>query len=117
MTEWPHINDAYAWTGGAGIMGRLMFHARMVQQGRRKPLSWALLFDLPIALGMGWVAYGLCVWAGLASEPTISVAIAASYLGPYSVDRLFGALAEKYFGKSEFPKPDGAQTVEILEGV
>ena len=100
MSEWPTMNEAYVWTGGAGVMGRLMFHARMVQMGKRKPLSWALAFDLPIALCMGWIAYGLCVWGTLASEPTVSVAIAASYLGPYSVDRMFAMLAEKYFGKA-----------------
>jgi len=102
MTDWPGVNEAmpYAWTGGAGIVGRLMFHARQVQQGRRKPWSWALVFDLPIALAMGWITYGLCAWFDMDPQPTISAAIAASYLGPYSVDRLFAIMAEKYLGKS-----------------
>jgi len=97
--DWPALNEAYAYTGGAGVIGRLMFHARQVQMGKRKPWSWALVFDLPIAFGMGWSAYGLAVWFGLAPEPTISVAIAASYLGPYSVDRAFALFAERYFNK------------------
>lgn len=69
MSDWPGVNEAapYVWTGGAGVVGRLMFHARQVQQGKRKPLSWALLFDLPIALAMGWIVYGVCVW--LRMEP------------------------------------------------
>ena len=101
MTDWPGMNEAapYAWTGGAGMIGRLMFHARQVQQGKRKPLGWALLLDLPIAFGMGWGAYGLCVWFGMDSAPTISAAIAASYLGPYSMDRIFARAADKYFGR------------------
>ena len=101
MADWTGLNEAapYGWTGGAAIVGRLMFHARLVQQGKRKPLSWTLLWDLPIALAMGWTIYGLCVWFDLAAEPTVSAAIVASYLGPYSVDRLFALLADKYFGK------------------
>jgi len=103
MADWSGMNEAmpYAWTGGAGVMGRLMFHARQVQQGKRKPLTWALLFDLPIALAMGWMVYGLCVWFDLAAQPTVSAAIAASYLGPYSVDRVFTLLADKWFGKDK----------------
>jgi hypothetical protein len=96
MADWPGIPDAYLWTGGAGIVGRLMYHAQQVQRGRRKPLSWVLLLDLPIALGMGWGALGLGVWLQLPPEPTISIAIAAAHLGPYSVDRVFGALADRY---------------------
>lgn len=97
MPDWNGMQDAtpYMWTGGAGVLGRLMFHARQVQQGRRKPVSWALLFDLPIALAMGWITYGLCVWFGLEPQPTISAAIAASYLGPFTLDRLFTAWAER----------------------
>jgi len=99
MPDWNGVgHDAapYIWTGGAGLIGRMMFHARQVQRGSRKPWSWALLWDLPIALGMGWGAYGLCVWAGLGLEPTVSASIAASYLGPYSLDRLAAAWAARY---------------------
>lgn len=91
MEPWPGLGEVanYAWTGGAGLLGRIMYHARQVQQGKRKPLSWALLLDLPIAFGMGWIAYGLCVWLALAPQVTVSAAIAASYLGPLSLDRIF----------------------------
>lgn len=98
------MNEAapYVWTGGAGMMGRLMFHARQVQQGKRKPWSWALLFDVPIALAMGWIAFGVCVWFDLKIEPTISAAIISSYLGPYSVDRVFAWWGERW-SKAETP--------------
>jgi hypothetical protein len=98
MADIPPIPDAYLWTGGAGLLGRAMFHAREVQQGRRKPFSLALVFDVPIALAMGWAAYGLCVWAKLDMQPTISVAMIASYLGPYTLDRFFARAADRYFG-------------------
>lgn len=102
MADWTGMNEGapYVWTGGAGLLGRLMFHARQVQQGRRKPASIALAFDLPIALAMGWITYGICVWFDLRPEPTISAAIAVSYLGPYSVDRMFARIADKYLGQA-----------------
>lgn len=32
MPDWNGLNEAapYAWTGGAGVLGRLMYHARQV---------------------------------------------------------------------------------------
>lgn len=103
MADWTGLHEAapYAWTGGAGILGRLMFHAREVQRGKRKPITWALAFDLPVALAMGWITYGACVWLDLEMQPTISASIAVSYLGPYGLDRLFALLADKYLTKSE----------------
>lgn len=99
--DWPGMQEAMPWAyaGGAGLIGRLMYHAQQVQRGKRKPFSVTLLFDLPIALAMGWLIYGLAVWLKLAPEPTVSLAIAAAYLGPYSVDRIFGRLADRYLGK------------------
>lgn len=98
MDQWPGLNDAvpYVWTGGAGLLGRIMFHARMVQAGKRKPLSWALFWDVPIAMGMGWSILGVCMWQGLPHELTVSLAIAGAYLGPYTVDRIFNRIADKY---------------------
>ena len=52
MQEYTN-GDYVPWlaTGGAGLLGRLMFHAKLVQSGRRKPFSWVLFWDIPIALG------------------------------------------------------------------
>lgn len=101
MADFNGIDPAYVYTGGAGIIGRLMFHARQVQMGKRKPISWVLVLDLPIALGMGWGIYGLCVWGSLPFETAFSAGIAAAYLGPYSIDSIFARLSDKYFGKGE----------------
>ena len=102
MADWSGLDAAapYGWTGAAATLGRMMYHAKQVQMGKRKPLSWTLLWDLPIALAMGWITYGACVWIKLGVEPTISAAIAVSYLGPYSIDRMFALLGDKYFGKA-----------------
>lgn len=92
------MNEAvpYAWTGGAGLLGRLLFHAKLVQAGKRKPLSWALFWDIPIALAMGWIAYGVGISINLIPQAVISAAIVASYLGPYTVDRAFTIVADRY---------------------
>ena len=71
------------------MLGRLMYHAKLVQQGRRKPFSIALLLDLPIALGSGWAAFGIAKWYNLPWETQISTAIIASYFGPYGMDTIF----------------------------
>lgn len=79
----------WAFMGGAGMLGRLMYHAKQVQAGKRKPFSWVLLWDLPIALGMGWIALGVATWLSISWEPAISLALAISYLGPYVIDMAF----------------------------
>lgn len=104
MPDWQGLQDAmapYMWTGLAGTIGRLMYHAQQVQRGKRKPVSWLLLLDLPIALGMGWGIFGVCKWAGLIPELTFSAAIAAGHLGPHVIDALFSRAANKYFGKDK----------------
>lgn len=95
----------WAATGGAGMLGRLMFHARQVQMGKRKPLTWALFWDLPIALGMGWIALGLASWLEVRHEVTISISLIVAYLGPYGIDSLFAKWSDYKFGKKE--KADG----------
>lgn len=90
---------SWAATGGAGILGRLMFHARQVQMGKCKPLTWALLWDLPIALGMGWIALGIASWLEVRHEVTISIALIVAYLGPYGIDSLFAKWSDYKFGK------------------
>lgn len=89
----------WALTGGAGLIGRLMFHAKQVQSGRRKPFSLALLWDIPIALGMGWIALGLGTWMKFPWEFTISLGLITSYLGPYMIDTIFTKWIEEKFKK------------------
>ena len=98
MTDWPNLHDAYAVTGAAGAIGRLMLHARQVQRGVRRPWSWALLLDLPIAFGMGWFAYGVADSLHMTLQATVSAAIGAGYLGPFAFDRIFDRAVRAYFG-------------------
>lgn len=95
------LNEAMPWAlvGAAGVLGRLMFHAKQVQAGKRKPFSWVLIWDLPIALGSGWASYGIAIYFKVPWEMQISAAIIASYLGPYAVDTLFEKWSNFKFGR------------------
>lgn len=83
------------------MIGRLMYHAKQVQMGRKKPLTWALILDVPIALGTGWIALGLCTWFNVQWEVTISTAIVVGYLGPYGIDTVFAKWSDWKFGSKE----------------
>lgn len=106
MQEYTN-GDYVPWlaTGGAGLLGRLMFHAKLVQSGQRKPFSWVLFWDIPIALGMGWISLGLSRWLNVHWEVTISIALIVAYLGPYGIDTMFAKWSDWKFGKKD--KTDG----------
>lgn len=89
------------WPGAAGVLGRLMFIARQVQRRQRTFWSWELLADLPIALGMGWLAHGICNYFALTGASETSAAITAAYLGPRAIDSLFWRWADRKFGATK----------------
>lgn len=88
------------------MLGRITYHARQVQLGKRKPFSWVLLWDIPIALTMGWTAYGVAAMSKIPWETTVSLALVASYLGPYTLDIVFTKWADMKFGKVKNDAPD-----------
>lgn len=98
--EWAK-GISWAFMGGAGLLGRLTYHARQVQLGKRKPFSWVLLWDIPVALCMGWVAYGLASLWKVPYEATVSFALIGSYLGPHILDMLFIRWIDWRLGKRE----------------
>lgn len=98
MSDLPPTDyTPWLFTGGAGVLGRAVYHAVQVQQGKRKSLSWVVVWDIPIAVCMGWIGLGAAVWFKLPWESTVSFAMVASYLGPYGIDTLFAKWAEKHF--------------------
>lgn len=94
----------YLLAGSAGVLGRIMYHLHLVQKGQQKPWVWVAC-DLVIALGMGWIVLGICVYLHLAWEVTQSLAIVAGWAGPHIIDKAIEKALSKYFGGTT-PKDD-----------
>ena len=83
--DYAGLRDLAAEGGVAfvfGIIGRLL-HISMMD---RRPLGWGLLWELPVALGMGLIGVGLGDWLVLKAFPQYAVTIAIAYLGPRVID-------------------------------
>lgn len=74
---------SFIWAG----VGRLMFHARQVQQGRRRLFSKSLMLELPIALGMGMVGAGVAEWWGLQGQVRDAILVSAGFVGPRAIEQ------------------------------
>lgn len=94
----------YILTGGAGVVGQGMRHLHMVQTGNRKPWLWTV-FDMMIALGIGWVVLGLGEWFGVPVKATQSLAILGGWGGPHLLDMIIASSVNKYLGRH--PDADG----------
>jgi hypothetical protein len=68
-------------------VGRLMFHARQVQQGRRRLFSKSLMLELPIALGMGMVGAGVAELWGFQGHVRDAVLVSAGFVGPRAIEQ------------------------------
>lgn len=87
---------SFLWAG----VGRLMFHARQVQQGRRRLFSRSLLLELPIALGMGLVGAGVAEWWGFQGQVRDAVLVSSGFVGPRAIEQLIERLL-KLVGKDK----------------
>lgn len=71
------------------MIGRLMFHAKLVQQGRRRVISLALIWELPIALGMYMVGAGIADALGSIGHIRDGIIVSCAYLGPRVIEQAF----------------------------
>lgn len=79
--EWDLVARA-AGAGALGLLGRLIAWAH----ADRRPIGWSLLWELPVALGMGVIGKGAADWAALDGFPEYAVTIAVAYVGPRCID-------------------------------
>lgn len=82
------------------LLGRFLWHMRLVQEGRRRFFSMNLVWELLIALPVGLVAHGAAVYAGLSGSPLVALTIAIAYLGPAGAERLVILGLEAYRGRA-----------------
>lgn len=73
----------------AALIGRLMYHVQEVRAKRRKFFSIELVWEMPTAIGMAFVAHGLSEWLDLGPSATTGMIATMSYLGPRAIDVVF----------------------------
>lgn len=71
-----------AVAGGLGLLGRLIALA----QAARRPSGWNLLWEVPLAIGMGVIGKGIADWWGMHDFPHYACVIAVAYTGPRLMD-------------------------------
>ena len=101
MSEQPGLIEAFQTIFGgaftsfsAATFGRLMFHGIEVRAKRRKILGPELLWELPTALGMGFVGEGISSYFALQDNARTAAIVVLAYLGPRGAQ----VLAEKIIG-------------------
>jgi LydA holin phage, holin superfamily III len=85
-----------------GLVGRLMHHSRQVQLGRRRFWSASLLWELPVAVGTGFMGQGVAEYLGLAGWQETAAVVTVAYLGPGFVEAVLWRLVDRLF-----PAPKG----------
>lgn len=84
---------ATAWA--LAFLGRLSWHARQVQLGKRKALSRHLLLDVPAALAIGVIGNGIASYFGLGPEIKSGLIAYLGWLGLSGADDLVREIASK----------------------
>lgn len=77
------------------VMGRLMYHTSEVRKQNRKFFGWELLWELPVAFGMGMIGEGSSSYLDLDPTATVALIVALAYLGPRGIE----VVLAKWVGK------------------
>jgi len=79
------------------LVGRVVAHYANLRLGRRRIMRLSLLWEVPVAIGMGKVGVALADLAGLMDRPDIVYAacFTAAYMGPQMLENLIMRLADK----------------------
>jgi hypothetical protein len=89
------------WTAILAIVGRLMWHSLEVQRKNRTFLSLALLWEMPVAIGMGFIAAGVSDYVGLDGYPRDAAVVFLAYLGPRGIEEILAkVIAARSGGRS-----------------
>lgn len=73
---------------GAGA-GRLMYHSAEVKSGKRRFFGKELLWEVPIAIGMGIIGEALSGYFSLDQPMQTGLIAMLAYLGPRFAERTF----------------------------
>lgn len=92
------------WTGGIGatiggaLLGRIMWHAQEVRKDRRRFFGPELLWELPVAGGMGFIGEGIAGWLSLGQPVSTGIVVGLAYLGPRGAEVLFTKWFDRKYG-------------------
>lgn len=84
-----------AWVGGAfttiigATLGRIMYHAQEVKKSRRSVFSKELIWEMPVAVGIGMIADAIGAYFGVIGPVGTGLAVGMGYLGPRGLEVLF----------------------------
>lgn len=79
----------------AAVIGRMMWHVRAVQIGKRRFWSMHLVWEIPVAICMALVADGAAEWLGLNGKAATAFIATMAYLGPHGIEVMFGKVVEQ----------------------
>ena len=87
---------------GVAIMGRIMAHAELVINGKRKFWSVALFMETIIAIAMFFLARAICAWFGidLHSDVSLGFVVAISYIGPRAISQMWDMFVKFWANKN-----------------
>lgn len=87
----PDLRQA-AWSTASTLIlawiGRMSWHVRQVQKRRRRFWSAHLLWELPTAIAIGFVADGISAYFHLDGAAAKAVTIMVAYLGPAGIEAI-----------------------------
>lgn len=101
-----HINQ---WIDGVlnvaswlapGMVGRMMFHSREVQAGRRRFWGRELPFETAIAVGMAMIGNSIAAYLHLPGPVAAGLIGAISYLGPRFIDTVGASILDRSKNRS-----------------
>jgi hypothetical protein len=95
-----HLNpSASIWAAVGGLIGRLLFFAR----SDRRRWSWALAWEVPIAIGMAFIGLAITQYLQLSGNVEFGVIIGISYVGPRVIDSIIDILLDWARRKAKNP--------------
>ena len=80
-------------------LGRMMWHVRQVQKSLRRFWSWHLVWELMIAVSIGFVAEGVAEYFGFQGKAATALIIVVSYLGPGWVEAMVLRVIDGVLGR------------------
>jgi hypothetical protein len=94
MSDFHDVAASAAGAGALGLLGRALHWVRRDS----RPIGWSLLWEVPVAIGMGIIGKGIGDYFGLNDFPEYAVTIGTAYIGPRLIDWCL-EIAEQRIGK------------------